>query len=225
MRLAQLFTAWFLTALVLSFGGPGVVAQAERAGPSFDRAPAVAEIRAPEEYVCGKSLFGPKELSSRPPFDSLFSNYERPTSSPECRAFFDRWGYFDGQGNERWSYPENNGFEGAPSRLTISPGMLVDRFGGSSGSFLAPAGTPYRERSLPPTNLNTPPGGPQHSYHVYRVIQPFDVDAGPSAEWFSQPGGGLQYFLNPAYKPTDDAAPYNVDYLLERGILEEVEPK
>ena len=223
MRLARLTTAWILTALVLTFGGPGLVAQAERSGPAFTRPAATAQPRV-DEHACGEALFGPKELSDKPPFDALFEEYERPTLQPECDDFFAKWGKIE-DGKKRWIYPKNNGFEGTPRRTTLEPGRLIDRFGNSTGGFLSPAGDPYRERSLPPTNLNTPANGPQHNYHVYEVVRPFDVDAGRIAAWFSQPGGGVQFYLNPEYKPTDDLQPYNVDYLLQQGFVKEIAPK
>ncbi|QUH03497.1 TNT domain-containing protein [Saccharopolyspora erythraea] len=223
MRPVRFFAAWLLAVLVLSGSGPALATQPAQGASG--RPPAVAELRAPQQYVCGDSIFGPVELSSRPPFDRLFTGYERPTDEVRCRDFLETWGYVDEQGRKRWTYPDNNGFEGEPRRLAVEPGTLLDRFGNSTGGFLAPAGALYRERSLPPTNLNTPTGGPQHNYHVYEVLQPFDVDAGPAAAWFGQPGGGLQYWLNPDYKPTGDLAPYNVDYLLANGFVREVQPK
>lgn len=32
-----------------------------------------------------------------------------------------------------------------------------------------------------------------YNYHVYSVIKPFKVLAGPIAPWFGQPGQGVQY--------------------------------
>ena len=50
-------------------------------------------------------------------------------------------------------------------------GLLVDRFGSEHGMFLAPAGSPYSRRSLPPPNLGAPGTESTHpyNYHVYRV--------------------------------------------------------
>lgn len=47
---------------------------------------------------------------------------------------------------------------------------------------------PNAERSLPPGLDALPPNG-------YRVVQPFAVESGPTAAWFGEPGGGLQYRL------------------------------
>ncbi len=35
-----------------------------------------------------------------------------------------------------------------------------------------------------------------YNYHLYRVIEAFEVIAGPIAPWFGQPGQGVQYMLN-----------------------------
>jgi hypothetical protein len=37
--------------------------------------------------------------------------------------------------------------------------------------------------------------GSVHLLNVYKVMKPIDVDAGPAAPWFGQPGGGTQYEL------------------------------
>ncbi len=99
-------------------------------------------------------------------------------------------------------------------------GLLVDRFGGPGGGFLAPGGTAYGERSLPPTSLNTNPADPAHlcNYHLYAVTRRFDVDAGPIASAFQQPGLGLQYVLNSAYVP-GAPTPLTVQFLLDNGYL------
>lgn len=59
----------------------------------------------------------------------------------------------------------------AEGRLLLIPGSLVDRFGHEGGKFLAPADSPYSQRSLPPDNLDTPTEAPSYpyNYHVYRV--------------------------------------------------------
>jgi hypothetical protein len=53
----------------------------------------------------------------------------------------------------------------------LTVGLLIDRFGGKTGKFFAPANSPYSQRSLPPQNLNTPETSPTYpyDYHVYKV--------------------------------------------------------
>jgi len=86
-------------------------------------------------------------------------------------------------------WPPNRGFmpgEGNPS--SVLPGNLVDRYGGTGGSFLSPAGTPASARSLAPGTTFRP-------LNTYKVMKPFEVDAGRVAPWFGQPGEGIQYDL------------------------------
>nr|GAT53633.1 predicted protein [Mycena chlorophos] len=106
-------------------------------------------------------------------------------------------------------YPADDGFQLQETNTAISgtqrlaPGMLLDRFGRDSGSYLAPFGTPFAQRALPPASLNPPfAQKPQvattkkkFEYHVYRVQKSFEVEAGPIAAWFGQPGQGTQYYM------------------------------
>ncbi len=52
-----------------------------------------------------------------------------------------------------------------------------------------------------------------YNYHVYRVLKPFEVLAGPIAPWFGQPGQGVQYKLS-----------QNVLTLIQNGFLERTDP-
>jgi hypothetical protein len=48
-------------------------------------------------------------------------------------------------------WPLNRGFvAGEGGQATILPGQVLDRYGGTGGSFLSPAGTPAAARSLAP---------------------------------------------------------------------------
>ena len=85
-------------------------------------------------------------------------------------------------------YPPNAGFAGAPGRASVIPGAMLDRYGGTGGFFLSPRGTPAWARSLPY-------GVEARPLMTYRVLKAFEVDAGPAAPWFGQPGGGMQYDL------------------------------
>lgn len=94
--------------------------------------------------------------------------------------------YYKADGSPDWPTNYKDGFAGNPIKETLPVGTRVDRFGGPSGSFLAPEGTPYVQRSLPPSSLNEP-------YYSYRVVKPLPVESGPAAPAFDQPGGGIQY--------------------------------
>ena len=86
------------------------------------------------------------------------------------------------------SWPPNRGFEGDVGRITLNPGDVVSRYGPPQGRYVAPAGTPFAERSLPVSYGSQP-------LHTYQVLKPFQVDAGKTAPWFNQSGGGQQYHL------------------------------
>ena len=102
-------------------------------------------------------------------------------------------------------WPPNDGFLGASTKKFIYPGERIDRFGFPKGYFVSPLGVPFEGRSLPQSFLTSKP------YSVYEVLKPFEVDAGPAAPWFSQPGYGMQYQL-----------PVTVELLLKQGIIKEV---
>ncbi len=101
------------------------------------------------------------------------------------------------KGNERFYaedgkpiYPPNGGFLGKPEVITLKAGtIIVDRYGGPHGKFVAPQNTPFEQRSLPEVSFQRP-------YHVYEIIKDIEkVKAGTTAPWFGKPGGGIQYEL------------------------------
>ncbi|KAJ7651781.1 hypothetical protein B0H17DRAFT_1147623 [Mycena rosella] len=85
--------------------------------------------------------------------------------------------------------------------------MRLDRFGSERGMFLAPADTPFSQRSLPPSSL-----GPPAVYHVYQVEKDLTALSGEIAGWFGQPGQGTQYFVNMTIQDLLDA-----EILVEAG--------
>ncbi len=85
-------------------------------------------------------------------------------------------------------WPPNRGFDGNPARATLIPGARVDRYGSPNGTFVSPDGTPFPSRSLPEASASKP-------LHTYEVVKPIEVDAGSSAPWFKQPGGGIPFEL------------------------------
>jgi hypothetical protein len=85
-------------------------------------------------------------------------------------------------------YPPNQGFAGEPSPASLLPGSIVDRYGGTSGSYLSPRGTPAWARALPFRSEAKP-------LSSFEVLKPIEVNAGVAAPWFNQPGGGIQYDL------------------------------
>jgi hypothetical protein len=87
----------------------------------------------------------------------------------------------------------------------------------STALFLAPQGIPHSTRSIPPSNLVGAPAA-NCDYHLYQVIRPFDVRAGPIAPWFYRRGGGLQYQLDGALVPNAPPS-LSVNWLLDNGYL------
>ena len=104
------------------------------------------------------------------------------------------------------SWPPNQGFEGAPTRGTLRAGEVLQRYGGPSGTYLAPLGTAYQSVALP--------GGSQEkAKHYYRVVRPVSVTQGRIAPAFGEPGGGMQFITS---QPVSE--------LLKNGSLERWPP-
>jgi Tuberculosis necrotizing toxin len=105
--------------------------------------------------------------------------------------------------------------------FTLSPDDVVDRFGVESGSLLYPDGTPFEERSQPPTAAG--PGGEPDadSYFRYQVRKPVPVRAGLVAPAFGQPGGAVMFSLDAARLPERPPLP-TVRWLRRAGYLRRV---
>ncbi len=92
-------------------------------------------------------------------------------------------------------YPPNNGFSGSTETITLPSGTILQRFGGTSGSFVAPYYTSPMSLSLPYAqlpNMNNP--------QLYVLNQSLEITAGTAAPWFGQSGGGTQYLLPQAIR-------------------------
>ena len=167
----------------------------------------------PNLYICGDPRLGPVALPTALPLVSLAgdsSSYHR--FGGLCPGAFLAT-YTSSSGT--FVYPTQNGFAlstaGAPiaANTTLERGTLLDRFGSEYGTFMSPAGAPYAQRALPPTNLDAAPGSAYpFNYHVYEVLRPFIVLAGPIAPWFGQMGMGVQFQLT-----------VSVGTLVDQGIL------
>ncbi|WP_245535355.1 TNT domain-containing protein [Segniliparus rotundus] len=131
-----------------------------------------------------------------------------------------------------WKYPEETD-PGKPyavpgTKRDISPaewkaelgGKNVDRYGRPNGGWLAPEGTPFEARAMPPGSG----GGPLTSYKVGDGPLPpgYRIEKSEIAPWFGQPGGGVQYRIvktvtNNEGKLVD--ATQNLDDLIAAKIL------
>lgn len=221
MSFVRHFTLIFSTLLVMLFGGtaavagpvspdpiaqwaPSAVSHDGVTCPTSDRdsSPATAPTNV-ELYYLGDWRLGPKVLPERGSIGTMLAGYERLDDFPTAAQFLDCY-WNDSIGG--WWFPDQDGFvldDGKPvkRKVTLRPGQKLDLFGSGMGRFLAPAGTPYEKRGLPPSNLDTYDPDHPFSYHLYEVAKPFTVDAGPIRPWFGQPGLGLQYVVNADYSP------------------------
>lgn len=173
-------------------------------------------------YHDDNPLLGPARLPAADPVAPLLAGHRRfgALTAPQ---FLTRYA---NPARTGYVYPPADGFvigpDGRPVKAaqTLLPGYRLDRFGFPGGAFLAPLGTPFGARSLPPTNLNTPVDAPLANYHVYCVLKPFTVDSGPIAPWFAQPGYGTQFKLDVAYLP-DAGTRLSITWLIAHGYLVE----
>jgi hypothetical protein len=167
----------------------------------------------------GDRRLGPEQLPSTGAVGRQLWGYQRTGGLGE-QAFLDR--YYDAEARS-WRYPPADGYvtrpDGTPIEIqqTLGSGRRIDRYGSEYGSYLAPEGLPYATRAIPPQSLDSEPAAPCN-YHVYKVIRPFTVDAGPIAPWFGQPGYGWQFQLDARHVPGAPAR-LNVLWLIDNGYL------
>jgi Tuberculosis necrotizing toxin len=172
-------------------------------------------------FYDGNSLLGPNRLPVFGVVGAQVIGYQRTGLESPAQFLAE---YHNASG---WIYPPDNGYVvvgDVPLEWTetLLPGEDIDRYGSVYGSFLAPAGTPYAERAIPPSSLDSTPAA-GCNYHDYQVLKPFNVDSGPIAAWFDQPGGGLQFQLDGNLVPGAPAQ-LNVLWLLDNGYLTDVTP-
>ncbi|KAL0958178.1 hypothetical protein HGRIS_000341 [Hohenbuehelia grisea] len=144
-------------------------------------------------YLCGDERLGPANLPGGP-LTQIVASWQR--FGDLCPGeFIKKWTDTKGQ----WKYPPQDGFKlasnGKPMMKTesLKVGTLLDRFGHEGGKYLAPAGTPYGQRAIPPSNLNPPSAKEAVPYYKYEVVKSFKAESGPAAPWFGQKGEGVQY--------------------------------
>ncbi|MFV2116568.1 glycohydrolase toxin TNT-related protein [Micromonospora sp. LOL_025] len=136
-----------------------------------------------------------------------------------------------GAGHRVLCFPEQDGFvvrdrEAVKENRTLQPGEVMIRQGGeghenddgtiSGGRYASPEGTPEQARSLPPLPAEVSPFGADvaREDRQYRVLKPYDVEAGPAANAFGRDGGGTQYLL-----------PHSIRELLDEGVIERIGPE
>ena len=101
-------------------------------------------------------------------------------------------------------WPANRGALGDWHDNYLYAGERIDRYGYPGGTFVAPEGTPYSMRALPP-------GSDAKPYHIYEVVKPIPVKTSTVAPAFGESGLGQQHEL-----------PLSVEKLTRHGILREI---
>ncbi|PYH62996.1 TNT domain-containing protein [Aspergillus niger CBS 101883] len=158
--------------------------------------------------ICKNKLLGWSNIQIPANFTTMFDGWQ--ALGGQCpKDWLCTWAnwatyQFDST-NNKLVYAPNNGFNGCPQTVTLPVGTLVDRFGTENGSYLAPEGTPYAERSIGPGSLNKYNKSTEFNYWKYIVRQPFQAQAGSILPWASQPGGGQQYYVKGGLAPLRDA--------------------
>lgn len=173
-------------------------------------------------FFCGDWRLGPKRLPTRGELGRILHRYDRLGGLTAVR-FLDRWwdpAADSGQGD--WRYPPDDGYTHRNQTVLAAPytlrkGLKLDRFGGEAGRFLAPLGTTYGKRSIPPSSLNTMDPRYPYDYHVYKVAKPVTVCAGKTAPGFEQPGLGTQFVTSSQFCP--DIPRTTVGDLVRNGTL------
>lgn len=177
-------------------------------------------IQCSAEDFNGDARLGPRELPTWGSVGLELRGYDRLGGlTPE--QFLAT--YWDGA-TGGWRYPPANGFligpDGRPveAPVPVRAGQRVDRYGSEFGAFLAPTGSLYSQRAIPPQSLDNATAPGTCNYSAYLVLAEFKVEGGPIASAFGQPGRGLQYMLVGALVPGAPAQ-LNVRWLVDHGYL------
>jgi hypothetical protein len=108
-----------------------------------------------------------------------------------------------------WNWPANNGaVPNTTASFTLDAGAIIDRIGGTGGTYLSPVGTPLTERALAPGSFAAP-------YNQYVVLKPFSVQQSVIAPAFGEAGNGVQYKI-PEVTPGKEVT---VQDLIDNGYL------
>ncbi len=108
-------------------------------------------------------------------------------------------------------------FNGEYKNTKLTENMIIDRYGGNNGTFFGKEGTSIPERAMSPNSDFS-------QYNRYIVTDEIPIREGKIAPWFGQPGGGVQYQIDPDFvssiksklRPNEDF----IDGLVRMGYLE-----
>ncbi|GAB3548863.1 hypothetical protein J2S53_004069 [Actinopolyspora lacussalsi] len=137
---------------------------------------------------------GAAEDADRTIPEELLVDYEPLGPEAEVGEFeWERRYLLPGPGGNRthaYDWPVRHGFADngveEPDPEVLPPGTMLDRLGDEWGLVLAPEGTAFADRSLPPEFR-------ERTYRRYRVVHPLPVWLTRAVAWFEQPGTGLRY--------------------------------
>lgn len=146
-----------------------------RFAPNDHPVPVDTSAQQPVEHSEGLGKDNPAVQALLEGYDPLAGMHERDWAS-----------LFENEdGTPRWPVEREGGYEDSQPEI-LEAGAELDRFGIPEGRVLAKAGTPFKERSLPPQAA-------EEGYRRYRVNKDLPVHRTISAPWFGQPGGGSRY--------------------------------
>ncbi|PYH91874.1 hypothetical protein BO71DRAFT_305149, partial [Aspergillus ellipticus CBS 707.79] len=147
--------------------------------------------------ICNNRLLGPANFVPASNFTSYFVDWHPLDSQcpQDWLCTWTTWGTSGPFNNTINIYPQNDGFKGCRTTVTVENGTFLDRFGSPNGQYLADIDTTFAERAIPPSNLNLFEGSTLYNYWRYEVRIPFTAEYGEVLPWFGQPGGGEQYFI------------------------------
>lgn len=116
--------------------------------------------------------------------------------------------------------PNVDGFlNGKYEDTKLRPGEQIDRYGGNNGIFFGDEGTSIPERAMAPNSDFS-------KYNKYVVAREMPVRKGKIAPWFDQPGGGIQYQIDPGFVETIRAklklGETFIDGLVRMGYLKRI---
>ncbi len=207
-------------------GGLATLVAALGAAPGHAAARTAARTTCSAADWIGNPLLGPRLLPDAGPLGRMLEGYRR-TAGMSPRGYLRRF-Y---EPNRGWRYPGQGGYQITPwgqpvkSVHTLQRGQRVDVFGSYFGRYLAPEGTPYGARAIPPESLNSTRNPARCNYLLFAVRRAFPVYSGPIARGLGQPGLGLQYVLDSAVFPGDvPRESLNIGLLVRRGYLRALKP-
>jgi len=195
-------------------------------GPVADSAMAASTLShqcSTEDYN-GDPRLGPRDLPTSGSVGYELRTYDRFGGLTPDKFIATWWDPAANAGNGGWRFPPFNGFlvgpDGQPRHtvMTLRVGSKLDRYGSEFGGFLAPIGSLYSQRAIPPQSLDNSGNPASCNYLALRVIREFKADGGPIAPAFGQPGQGLQYRLDGSLVPGAPAL-LNVRWLIDNGYL------